>query len=163
VTRLRAGRPSSDLRCGQGFILFATVFRPALIPTQPPIQLISGALSPGVKQLGRGAYHSLHLVSSLRLCGAIPPLFHKSSWRRNSLSKGRTYYYCLFKIHGSRVCISNVYTLAQVNSLRFAVVLRVFSFQLYKLPHFTWIKPKMKYIVRVVSMLFLSLTMPIKI
>jgi hypothetical protein len=32
--------------------------RPALGPTQPPIQWVSGALSPGVKRPGREADHS---------------------------------------------------------------------------------------------------------
>jgi hypothetical protein len=38
--------------------LFSTSSRPALGPTQPPIEWVLGALSPGVKRLGRGADHS---------------------------------------------------------------------------------------------------------
>jgi hypothetical protein len=41
-----------------GFLVFATASRPALGPTQPPIQRITGALSPGVKELGRETHHS---------------------------------------------------------------------------------------------------------
>jgi hypothetical protein len=37
---------------GEGFFLFANVFRPALGSSQPPIQWISGALSSGVKRSG---------------------------------------------------------------------------------------------------------------
>jgi hypothetical protein len=38
--------------------LFATASRPALGPTQPPIQWLPGALSLGIKRLGREAAHS---------------------------------------------------------------------------------------------------------
>jgi hypothetical protein len=38
--------------------LFSTESRPALGPTQPPIQLVLVALSPGVKRPGREADHS---------------------------------------------------------------------------------------------------------
>jgi hypothetical protein len=37
---------------------FTTVSRPALGPTQPPIKWVPGALSVGVKRLGREADHS---------------------------------------------------------------------------------------------------------
>jgi hypothetical protein len=39
--------------------LFATASRLALGPTQPPVQWILAAFSPGVKQLGYQANHSL--------------------------------------------------------------------------------------------------------
>jgi hypothetical protein len=38
--------------------LFTIVSRPALGPTQPPIQWVPGALSLGVKQSGREGDHS---------------------------------------------------------------------------------------------------------
>jgi hypothetical protein len=53
----RRGRSSSP-----GMVknfLFSTSSRPALGSTQPPIQLVPGALSPGVKRQGREADHSL--------------------------------------------------------------------------------------------------------
>jgi hypothetical protein len=40
-----------------GIFLLATGSRPALEPTQPPIQWVPGALSPGVKRPGREADH----------------------------------------------------------------------------------------------------------
>jgi hypothetical protein len=58
---LRAGRPragsSSPGRVKK--FLFSTSSRPALGPTQPFIELASGALSPGLKRPGREADHSL--------------------------------------------------------------------------------------------------------
>jgi hypothetical protein len=47
-----------DSRRGLGIFLFITAYRPALEPTQPPIQCVLGALSLGVKRLGREADHS---------------------------------------------------------------------------------------------------------
>jgi hypothetical protein len=41
-----------------GIFLFTTVSRPALGPTQPPIQWVPGALSLGVKRRGCEADHS---------------------------------------------------------------------------------------------------------
>jgi hypothetical protein len=41
-----------------GVFLFTTVSRPALGPTQPPIQWVPGALSLGVKRPEREADHS---------------------------------------------------------------------------------------------------------
>jgi hypothetical protein len=47
-----------ESRQGQGIFLFTTASRPALEPTQPPIQWVLGALSLGVKRPGREADHS---------------------------------------------------------------------------------------------------------
>jgi hypothetical protein len=59
---LRAGRPGFDSRQGQEIVLCSTASRPALWPTQPPIQLAPGALYLALKWRGREAYHThLHL------------------------------------------------------------------------------------------------------
>jgi hypothetical protein len=47
-----------ESRQGWEFFLFTSTSRPALEPAQPPIQWLPGALSLGVKRLGRGADHS---------------------------------------------------------------------------------------------------------
>jgi hypothetical protein len=39
-------------------VLYFLPYRPALRSTQPPIQWVPGALSPGVKRLGREVDHS---------------------------------------------------------------------------------------------------------
>jgi hypothetical protein len=54
---LQAGRPrgqSSSPGRGKNFI-FSKSSRPVLVPTQPPIQWVRGALSSGVKRPGREA------------------------------------------------------------------------------------------------------------
>jgi hypothetical protein len=57
-----------------GIYLFTTASRPALRPTQPPIQWVSGTLSLGVKRPRCEGTTHLHLVPRLRMHGAIPPL-----------------------------------------------------------------------------------------
>jgi hypothetical protein len=47
-----------DSRRGLGIFLFATASRTALVSTLPPIQWVTGALSLGVKRLGREADNS---------------------------------------------------------------------------------------------------------
>jgi hypothetical protein len=63
---------------GLGIFLFTTTSRPALGPTQPPIQWALSALSPGVKLLScrcmKLTTHLHHLALRSIMCGAIPPL-----------------------------------------------------------------------------------------
>jgi hypothetical protein len=58
VTRLQAGRPGFNSWQGDETFLFATTTRPALGPTQTPIQWVLGAPSPGVKWIGCETDHS---------------------------------------------------------------------------------------------------------
>jgi len=60
--------------------LFATVYRPALDPVQPPVQWVPGALSQGVKRPGRKADHSLpsstEVMNAWRYISTLPVRFH---------------------------------------------------------------------------------------
>jgi hypothetical protein len=74
-----------EVRSRQRQIIFllAPASRPALGPTQPPIQWVPGVLSPGVKR-GRGVMLTTHphLVPSLRMSrsyASSPP--HVPPWR----------------------------------------------------------------------------------
>jgi hypothetical protein len=58
-----------------------TATTPALGPTQPPIQWVPGALSPGVKRQGREADHSPPTSAEVKEMWIIYPLPHTLSWR----------------------------------------------------------------------------------
>jgi hypothetical protein len=60
--------------------VFSIASRLALGPTQPPIQRVSGALSPGVKRQGRGADHSPSPGAEVKTAGATASLPNTSSW-----------------------------------------------------------------------------------
>jgi hypothetical protein len=53
------GRSGFDPRRGQRIFPLVSVSRPALGPTQPPVQWVQGVLSPGVKR-GRGVMLTTH-------------------------------------------------------------------------------------------------------
>jgi hypothetical protein len=52
-------------------ILLSTVSRPALEPTQPPIQGLVRDVRPGLKRLGHDSNH-FRLEPRSRICGAVP-------------------------------------------------------------------------------------------
>jgi hypothetical protein len=62
-------------------LLFSTASRLTLGPTQAPIQLVLGAIFPGVNWLRREADHSPPSSAEVKKGGSIPPLPHTSSWR----------------------------------------------------------------------------------
>jgi hypothetical protein len=55
---LRVGQPRDRTSSPGRSRIFSTSSRPALVSTQPPIQWVPGALSPGVKRPGCDAGHS---------------------------------------------------------------------------------------------------------
>jgi hypothetical protein len=60
----------------KGGFLFLIEWRPALAPTQSPIQWVLGAVSPGVKQWGHEAHHSPPSSAEIKnggVCTSIPP------------------------------------------------------------------------------------------
>jgi hypothetical protein len=57
-----------------------TAARPALRPTQPPVQCASEALSPGIKWPGREGDHSVPSSTEAKNGGAIPSLPNMSLW-----------------------------------------------------------------------------------
>jgi hypothetical protein len=66
---------------GKGiFFLFSTASIPVLGATQPPIQWVPGALSPGVKRPEREADHWSPSSTKIKKGGAIPPFPNISSW-----------------------------------------------------------------------------------
>jgi hypothetical protein len=76
---LRARRPAFDFRQGKEILLFSTVSRRVLGPTQPPIRRVPATLSPGLKRPGREADHSPPTSAEAKNSGAIPVLPHTSS------------------------------------------------------------------------------------
>jgi hypothetical protein len=68
----RAGRPGYNIQQGKNFF-FSTASRSALGPTQPTTQRILGAISTGVKRLGREANHSPQTSDGVKNDGGLPP------------------------------------------------------------------------------------------
>jgi hypothetical protein len=66
VTRLRVVRQGVPFPAWEGVLLF-TASRPTLGPTQPPIQSVRGALSPGIKRPGREANNLLPSDSEVNM------------------------------------------------------------------------------------------------
>jgi hypothetical protein len=78
-----------EVRVLVGSRIFSTSLRPFLEPTQPPIQWVPGALTPGVKRPRREAGHSQIVPSGQKKCGYIHQLPHKPSRRSAYLVKHR--------------------------------------------------------------------------
>jgi hypothetical protein len=67
-TKYRMNDRSFQSRQGLGTSFFTTVFRPALGPTQPPIQWVPGSPSLGVKRPGREGDHSSPSSAEVKEC-----------------------------------------------------------------------------------------------
>jgi hypothetical protein len=83
---LRAGCWGVRISAGAGNFSLHRNVRPALGPTQPPIQWVPATLPLGVKRPGREADHSPSVPRS-RMCGAIRPRPNTPSWRGALLRK----------------------------------------------------------------------------
>jgi hypothetical protein len=71
-------------------ILFTTTYRPPLGPTQPPVQLVPGALSLEVKRPGREANYSPPSSAEIKECVELYLRFRNtSSWRGAQLKRHR--------------------------------------------------------------------------
>jgi hypothetical protein len=93
-TWLWAGRPrgrSSSPSRVKNFH-FSTSSRPALGPTQPPIQWVPVALSTGVKRPRRETDHSPPTIAEVKKCGIIHPVRHTPWWHSAYLVKHRANY-----------------------------------------------------------------------
>jgi hypothetical protein len=66
---------------GEKSLLYSTAFRLVLKSTQPPIQWILRALSPGVKRPGSETDHLPPSSVEIKNGGAVPTLPHTPSWR----------------------------------------------------------------------------------
>jgi hypothetical protein len=80
IVRIATGYGLDDqgvgVRVPVGSRIFSTLSRPALGPTEPPIQWVPGAISPGVKQQGREADHSPPAsaeVKKMQIYTSTPP------------------------------------------------------------------------------------------
>jgi hypothetical protein len=88
-----------DYRQVLGIFLFTTTSRPALGPTQPPIQWVPGALSLGVKRPGCEADHSPPSVAEV-----------KNAWSYTSTPPVRLHGVVRFSAQG-QLCPSEAYIL----------------------------------------------------
>jgi hypothetical protein len=85
-----------ESRQGPEILLFTTASRPALVPTQPPIQRVPWAISLGVKWPDCEADRSpTSSAEGQRMCGAIPPLPNTPSWRGAHLKHSDTFTFTL--------------------------------------------------------------------
>jgi hypothetical protein len=78
-TELRAERPGFNSRQGLEIFLFSIASRPALGPTQPLIECVPAAVSPGVERPGPEADYSPPSGAEVNNGAAIPPHPHTST------------------------------------------------------------------------------------
>jgi hypothetical protein len=76
---LRATGSGFDSRQGNEIFVYSTASRPALGPTQPPIQWVPGNRLVGVKWPERESNHSPPSTAEVKNGGAVPSLYI-SSW-----------------------------------------------------------------------------------
>jgi len=67
VTGYRMDGPGFKCWQGHEIFLFTKMWRPALVPTQPPIQWVPGSYFAGVQQIGHKVNSLVQLVIRLRM------------------------------------------------------------------------------------------------
>jgi len=77
---LRARQSVFDSRRELRIFLFSTMTRSALVPTQPPIQWVPGALSLRVKQSGHEADHSSPSSAEVNKAWRYTSIHNTTSW-----------------------------------------------------------------------------------
>jgi hypothetical protein len=98
VTRLQAGRPRFDSPQAKGFFPFATLSRPALLPTRPRIQFL-----PGVKRPGREADHPTTSGTEVKNAWSYtstPPYFFMTRYVSTETTLPVTYTRTVWKVRG---------------------------------------------------------------
>jgi len=97
VTRLQARRLALGFRQGQGFLLSATAWRPALGLTQSPIRWVPGALSPLVNWLGHEADHtspfSTEIKNAWSYTSTLQIRLHDVEFSLENKAQGQIYLY----------------------------------------------------------------------
>jgi hypothetical protein len=91
-------------------ILYSAPSRPALKPTQPPIQWVPGEIYPGDKAAGAWSWHLPPSSVEAKNGGAILALSHMSSWRGAELTKHReklSFFLTLQEIQSLYFCIQH--------------------------------------------------------
>jgi hypothetical protein len=85
---------------GTGNFIFSTASRPALGPTQPPIQWVRGTLSLGVKRSGREDDHSPPSSSEVKECVELHLHFpNMLSWRGSQLKHRDNCTFTSYRLH----------------------------------------------------------------
>jgi len=104
VTRLRAQRPGSNSWQGKGIFLLTTASRPALGPTQPYIEWVTGALSPWYIGWSVKLTTHLHLMPRwkwVELYLHFPNVFIPWCW----IKHGQFYLYFYFHLTSVWMCV----------------------------------------------------------
>jgi hypothetical protein len=111
-----------EYRRGMEISLFTTASRTALVPTQPPIQLVPGALSLGVKRPGLEADYSPPSSAEVKECMEL--YIHSPnmpSWRGAQL-KDRDNFTFTFTSHDKFHCAFPLRKADVVRDLRYTII-----------------------------------------
>ena len=105
TSRMRRPWPALGRSATGGSFLVGRVPRPAMVYTQPHIQLVLGALFSGVNQPKCEADIRLHLLPRLIMSGGTPPLPYMPSWGEQGQIFLLIYQIC--NNHKYKLCLIN--------------------------------------------------------